>query len=74
MNQVDIIRMAREAGGDDWGLLRDFMPELERFAQMVEAETILKMQKNFCANLRQMHDAIALSSLPGGLRARNTHE
>jgi hypothetical protein len=29
--------MAREAGGDDWGIFRDFMPELERFAKLVAA-------------------------------------
>jgi len=37
MNTEDIIRMAREAGGDDWGIFRDFMPELERFAKLVAA-------------------------------------
>ena len=39
MNRDDIIRMAREAGGEDWGIFRDFMPEIERFANLVaEAE------------------------------------
>ena len=33
----EIIRMAREAGGDDWGIFRDFMPEIERFANLVAA-------------------------------------
>jgi hypothetical protein len=37
MNRDDIIRMAREAGGDDWGIFRDFMPELEHFAALVAA-------------------------------------
>ena len=37
MTRDDIIRMAREAGGDDWGIFRDFMPELERFAKLVAA-------------------------------------
>jgi len=37
MNRDDIIRMAREAGGDDWGIFRDFMPEIERFAKLVAA-------------------------------------
>jgi hypothetical protein len=37
MNRDDIIRMAREAGGDDWGIFRDFMPEIERFAALVAA-------------------------------------
>jgi hypothetical protein len=33
----DIIRMAKEVGGDDWGIFRDFMPEIERFAELVAA-------------------------------------
>jgi hypothetical protein len=37
MEAEDILRMAREAGGDDWGIFRDFMPELERFAKLVAA-------------------------------------
>ena len=37
MNKEDIISMAREAGGDDWGIFRDFMPEIERFANLVAA-------------------------------------
>ena len=37
MNREDIIRMAREAGGDDWGIFRDFMPEIECFAALVAA-------------------------------------
>jgi len=37
MTTEDIIRMAREAGGNDWGIFRDFMPELERFAALVAA-------------------------------------
>ena len=39
MNKNDIISMARKAGGDDWGIFQDFMPEIERFAALVaEAE------------------------------------
>jgi hypothetical protein len=38
MKRSDVVRMAREAGGDDWGIFRDFMPELERFAKLVEAK------------------------------------
>jgi hypothetical protein len=37
MTTEDIIRMARQAGGSDWGIFRDFMPELERFAALVAA-------------------------------------
>jgi hypothetical protein len=30
--------MAREAGGDDWGLFKDFMPEIERLVALVRAD------------------------------------
>jgi len=46
MNRDDIIRMAREAGGDDWGIFRDFMPEIERFANLVAAA-----EREACAEL-----------------------
>jgi hypothetical protein len=32
------IDMAREAGGDVWGLFRDFMPEIERLVALVRAD------------------------------------
>jgi hypothetical protein len=34
----DTIDMAREAGGDDWGLFKDFMPEVERLVALVRAD------------------------------------
>ena len=34
MNE-DIIRLARQAGGGDWGIFRDFMPEIERFSNLL---------------------------------------
>ena len=34
MNE-DIIRLARQAGGDDWGIFRDFMPEIERLSNLL---------------------------------------
>lgn len=37
MNTHDIIKMAREASGDDWGIFKHFMPEIERFAALVAA-------------------------------------
>ncbi len=49
MNRDDIIRMAREAGGDDWGIFRDFMPEIERFAKLVAA-----FEREECAKLCDM--------------------
>jgi hypothetical protein len=32
------IEMAREAGGDDWGLFKDFMPEIERLVALVRTD------------------------------------
>jgi|GEM_PF-2546196 len=37
MTRDDVLYMAREAGGEDWGIFRDFMPEIERFAALVAA-------------------------------------
>jgi len=37
MTYIDIIRMAKEASGDDWEFFRDFMSEIERFAELVAA-------------------------------------
>jgi hypothetical protein len=46
VNKDDIMRMARKAGGDDWGIFQDFMPEIERFATLV-AET----EREECAKM-----------------------
>lgn len=46
MTKEEIINMARKASGEDWGIFRDFMPELERFANLVataEREACAKM-------------------------------
>ncbi len=57
MNQVEIMRLAREAGGDDWGLLRDFMPELEKFANLIEdmwmerAAILIRGEREGCAKV-----------------------
>lgn len=37
MTRDDMIKLAREAGGDDWGIFKDFMPEIECFAALVAA-------------------------------------
>lgn len=37
MNSKDTIGMAKEAGGDDWDIFKDFMPEIERFAELFAA-------------------------------------
>ena len=34
----DTIELARKAGGDDWGLFKDFMPEIERLVALVRAD------------------------------------
>ena len=81
MTHDDIIKLAREAGyeiqcldgidevmdGDGYLIQTD---QIERFATLVEAAAIDKAHKSFCAELRQMHDAYALSSHPGVLRTR----
>jgi hypothetical protein len=61
----DTIELAREAGNDD---LFDAMQVafLERFEALVRADE----RKNFCAALRQMHDAYSLASNPSGLKVR----
>ena len=41
------IELAREAGGDDWGLFKDFMPEIERFEALVRADEREQGQKWF---------------------------
>ena len=35
MTREEIIELAREAGGDDYGLFMQFLPEIERFAALV---------------------------------------
>jgi hypothetical protein len=48
MTRDDIIRMAREAGGDDWDLFREFMPEIKRFAKLVAAA-----EREACADIAE---------------------
>ncbi len=39
MNQAQLFDLAKRAGDKDWGIFRDFMPEIERLAEFVrEAE------------------------------------
>lgn len=39
MNQAELLHLFKRAGGDDWGIFRDFMPELEKLAAFIsEAE------------------------------------
>jgi hypothetical protein len=57
MTDIDITRMAKEAGGDDWGIFRDFMPEIERFAALVAAA-----EREACAQIA--YDYTVKVSLP----------
>ena len=35
MTQAELLELARQAGGDDWGIFRDFMPEIEKLAALI---------------------------------------
>ena len=37
------VEMAREAAGDDWGLFREYMPEIHRLAELVRADERARM-------------------------------
>jgi hypothetical protein len=47
----DTIELAREAG-DDWGLLKDFMPEIERFEALVRADE----RERICKAIKEEDD------------------
>ena len=53
MTKEEIIRMAKEAGGDDWGIFKDFMPEIERFAALVAAA-----EREACIDIAEQHATI----------------
>jgi hypothetical protein len=68
----DTIDMAREAGGDDWGLFRDFMPEIERLVALVRAderEACAKVCDRMAARCNDIR-AAALDSAADNIRAR----
>ena len=72
MTSEDIIRMAREAGGDDWGIFRDFMPEIERFANLVaaaEREACAKVCENEIEKAKPVYSVTAENALKA-IRAR----
>jgi hypothetical protein len=46
------IEMAREAGGDDWGLFKDFMPEIERLVALVRADE----RERICKAIKEEDD------------------
>jgi hypothetical protein len=35
MTQAELLELAKRAGGDDWGIFRDFMPEVEKLAALI---------------------------------------
>lgn len=35
MKLEEILELAKQAGGDDWGIFRDFMPEIEKLAALI---------------------------------------
>ena len=35
MNKAELVALAKQAGGDDWAVFRDFMPEIETLAGLV---------------------------------------
>jgi hypothetical protein len=57
------IDMAKEAG---LFTHKEVQAELKAFEALVRADE----RKNFCAALRQMHDAYSLASNPSGLKVR----
>jgi hypothetical protein len=50
MTDIDIIRMAKEAGGDDWGIFKDFMPEIEKLSALAYAAGAAA-EREACARL-----------------------
>jgi hypothetical protein len=35
MKKEEVLELARQAGGEDWGIFRDFMPEVEKLAALI---------------------------------------
>lgn len=65
MNREEIIRIAKEAGGDDWGIFKDFMPEIERFAALVAAE-----EREACIRDCDSVDLVGADDCIAAIRAR----
>lgn len=62
-----VIEMAKEAGDEDWGLFVDFMPEIERFSELVRAAE-RKQFANECIELVAMYGGPV--DLEAAIRAR----
>jgi hypothetical protein len=65
MTDINIIRMAKEASGDDWGIFKDFMPEIERFAELVAAA-----EREACAKVCDGWPDYNVQGLAEAIRAR----
>ena len=66
----EIIKMSRESGIQLYALGKDFekfMHHLERFFHMAQAAERDKL----CAQLRQLHDVLALTSYPPTFKNKN---
>lgn len=61
MNIGDIMRLAQQAGGDDWVIFRDFMPEIEHFAGLVA-----EASRETCAKELEAEGWIAAAQLVRG--------
>ena len=35
MKSEEVLELAKQAGGEDWGIFRDFMPEIEKLAALI---------------------------------------
>jgi len=35
MTQAELLELAKQTGGEDWGIFRDFMPEIEKLAALI---------------------------------------
>ena len=60
------IELAREAAGDDWGLFREFMPEIHKLAELVRAD-----EREACAVIADSMDALQDGAIGQAIRARS---
>jgi hypothetical protein len=65
----DTIDMAREAGGDDWGLFKDFMPEIERLVALVRADQ-REIDAKVCESLLMQQEVDVRDQCAAAIRNR----
>jgi len=63
--QEQVIAWAREAGGDDWGLFRDFMPEIDRLSTLAY-EAGCKDENEACEKVAESYEP-RCDSCPSGV-------